>query len=911
MPQGSAATGDRRGVLAACASGAVAMAAYFWTLAPGLTSDADSPMFQFVGKVLGTAHNPGYPLYVLLTHPLAYLPIGSLAWRVNAFSAVMGGVAVALACLAARGLGCRPLVSAAAALGFAFGATFWSQAVIAEVYTLHAALCAGLLAAAFAWRISRRPRDWYLAVACLAAGLGHHTTIAAFAPALALYGLLVDRAFVLRVRTLVSSAAILALGLAPYLLVIVRSRDPHAYLESRASTLADLGQVILARQFQNRLFTESWTHALTARGPVIAERVFAADLTIPGLCLAALGAVWLSWRRPADALLPGIGAAIVTAFAVNYTVVDTPVFLIPALLCVWLFAAAGGEWVFNAVEGPTATRRWAFGVALVALPLWVAGRHAEPVDRHRDRHDAAQLDRLFDVLPDRSAVVGGDFIADRMIHYELLGREAARGRDVRIAPRDTAALRGLHESERRVFAFPGAVDRLRWDGFDFSAAPVRLVDGTLDALVADLPNGSIVALAVPARHARAFAATAPATCSMLSVAGLDGVNAVVAGTVGDSRDTRAIVTPNEARQALRSDVSPWTGLRWLDLTAAGTGAVIGTQGRDVVRTSDGVAVAIWAADGKLVRAIVLQARDGFQVPVVPGAFAAYPLLGMAAEQPLAPGAWVDVTALAGTGSLSVIVPRGAALELRASDDAPLAPSVADSAGRGPVDVRTYAVPANPARGNLPRATCPEQVAPSNQPCDGPGWTSRVTIGAPETPVSVFLTLGGIPSRVVGRVTSSETEPARVRGAGTTGLLRGPDARSLVVRMTRDDQSRVIGAGWLGVESDATGPFRWMAATEARLVLPAAGLTPRLLRLEGFLANADGPSEIALVANHQRLPAQKTQVGWHAYEWEVPAPLAAALVGAPAELTIAVDRLGPPAPGVAPRGLAIASLRLAD
>ena len=118
--------------------------------------------------------------------------------------------------------------------------------------------------------------------------------------------------------------ALLALGLAPYLLVIVRSRDPHAYLESRASTLADLGQVILARQFQNRLFTESWTHALTTRGPVIAERVFAADLTIPGLCLAAIGVVWLSWRRPADALLPGLGAAIVTAFAVNYTVVDTP-----------------------------------------------------------------------------------------------------------------------------------------------------------------------------------------------------------------------------------------------------------------------------------------------------------------------------------------------------------------------------------------------------------------------------------------------------------------------------------------------------------------------------------------------------------------------------------------------------------
>ena len=923
MLEGPAATVDRRGIVAACASGGLALAAYLVTLAPGLTSDADSPMFQFVGKVLGVAHNPGYPLYVLLTHPLSYVPVGSLAWRVNVFSAVLGGVAVALTCLAARGLGCRPLVSAVAALGLAFGATFWSQAVIAEVYTLHVALCAGLLAAAFAWRTWRQPRHWYVAVACLAAGLGHHTTIAAFAPALALYGLLIDRAFVLRVRTLATSAAILALGLVPYLLVVVRSRDAGVYAESRASTIGDLGQVILARQFQNRLFTESWTHALATRGPVIGERVFLVDLTVPGLCLAAIGAGWLLRRRAADALLLGLPAAIVSAFAINYAVVDTPVFLLPALLCLWLFAAAGAEWVFSAVDGPSATRKWAFGVALVALPLWVMDRHAAPVDRHRDRHDAAQLDRLFDVLPDRSAVVGGDFIADRMIHYELLGREAARGRDVRIAPRDAAALRGLHESGVRVVAFPPAVDRLRWEGVDFSAAPVRLVDGTLDALVADLPRGSIVALAVPAGHGRGFAPTVERLASQLSVAGLDltPVNAVVAGTLGDGATTRAVVTPNAARQVL--ETRHWDGPGRLELDAEGTAATIRLGGRDLVRTSDGVAAAIWTPDGQLARALALQARDGFQVPVAPGAFAAYPLVAVAAEQVVPRGASVDLTALARTGSLTVHVPRGGVLDLRASDDAPLAPWVADSLGRGPVDIRTYAVPANPARGNVPRATCPGQVAPgtmlradsseqdapSTDPCDGPVWTSRITVGAPEMPVSVFLTLGGIPDRVVGRVTSG-TEPVHVRAAGTTGLLRGPDARSLVVRMTRDDQSRLIGAGWSAVESDDTGPYRWMTAAEARLVLPAAGLTPRRLRLEGFLANHDGPSEIVIVVNQQRLPAQMTQVGWQAYEWELPAALAGALAGAPAELRIAVDRLDQSASG-ATRGLAIASLRLAD
>jgi len=115
------------------------------SLAPGIVADLDTPMFQFIGRVLGVAHNPGYPLYVLLTYPIAILPFGSLPYRINLFSAVCGALAVALVFLVARRLGCGRPASLAASLGLAFGQVFWSQAVIAEVYTLHAALVAGAL----------------------------------------------------------------------------------------------------------------------------------------------------------------------------------------------------------------------------------------------------------------------------------------------------------------------------------------------------------------------------------------------------------------------------------------------------------------------------------------------------------------------------------------------------------------------------------------------------------------------------------------------------------------------------------------------------------------------------------------------------------------------------------------------
>jgi hypothetical protein len=43
----------------ALAIGAAAFALYVRTPAPGLVPIMDTPMFQFLGRVLGVAHNPG------------------------------------------------------------------------------------------------------------------------------------------------------------------------------------------------------------------------------------------------------------------------------------------------------------------------------------------------------------------------------------------------------------------------------------------------------------------------------------------------------------------------------------------------------------------------------------------------------------------------------------------------------------------------------------------------------------------------------------------------------------------------------------------------------------------------------------------------------------------------------------
>src|ERR1041385_8420617 len=88
-------------------TGIAALALFVATLQPGFGGPEDTPKFQFLGYVLGTAHPPGYPLYSLLSHLFVQLPIGTIAYRANLFSAVTAALACALVCVIALQIGAR------------------------------------------------------------------------------------------------------------------------------------------------------------------------------------------------------------------------------------------------------------------------------------------------------------------------------------------------------------------------------------------------------------------------------------------------------------------------------------------------------------------------------------------------------------------------------------------------------------------------------------------------------------------------------------------------------------------------------------------------------------------------------------------------------------------------------------
>jgi len=131
----------------------------------------DTAELQGVPYILGISHPTGFPLYVLAGYVWSHaIPVGSVAWRMNA----MSGVAIAVACAAAYGIarqfGASRFVALAATLWFGVTSNVWSHAVRAEAQDL-AVACSALAIYAFL-RWMRGGSDRWFAAAFALAGLG-------------------------------------------------------------------------------------------------------------------------------------------------------------------------------------------------------------------------------------------------------------------------------------------------------------------------------------------------------------------------------------------------------------------------------------------------------------------------------------------------------------------------------------------------------------------------------------------------------------------------------------------------------------------------------------------------------------------------------------------------------------------
>ena len=389
-----------RAVASGAAVALVVGAVYVATLAPtvlpyGTPYTLDSPMLQAAAGVLGVGHPTGYPTYLMLTHLFTYLPVGDVAYRANLASAAYGVAAVA-AVFWAGVLICRRVVAAAVgSLAFGLSGAFWSQAVIAEVYTLNALFVALVLCLLLLWRERRDSRVLLTAAFFAGLSLTHHLSSGLLLPAGGLFVALVDRRVLSEAGSLLKGAGAFVLGLLPLLYLPIRALMDAPLNEADPSTPGRFLNLVTGGSFlaeSSEAGRQCSPSALSLEGPAaklaLLGREVLSQYPLALLAIGAFGAAYLLlWDRAAAGLLGVVflGSLLHGLAYLWLGIEDYAAFLIPALLTLSLCACAGVDLLLRPMDGlrdaPGRLLPVVLSVALLATPLVGAWISYGPMDR--------------------------------------------------------------------------------------------------------------------------------------------------------------------------------------------------------------------------------------------------------------------------------------------------------------------------------------------------------------------------------------------------------------------------------------------------------------------------------------------------------------------------------------------------
>lgn len=397
---------------------------------------ADTFEFQVVAPKLGIVHPTGYPLYLILAKLFTSLPLKSVAWRVNFATALFALAAVTVTFWLLWRLQRRPLAALLAALTFGLTPTFWSQAIEAEVYTLHALIVASallLMREIGGWTLDQDHEETtgssdashssddtrflhrlrllltqpfgqtVLLAFVLGLGLTNHLTTLILLPAAILTIL-----FAYRQRRYAHTSMRGIKGVVLLLVAFLLPLVLYAYLPLRWQAVngepmgfSRFVEWVVGGRFQGALQLTAWLND-TARYGIVGRLLKYEWQPTFLLLLSIVGAIWLfirTWRYGLILFLTWLGFIF---YNLNYYVPDLAVFLLPVVLIMAIWWGIGLGAVFNWLDrficsskytarhpqdGRVATKMITTGVLvtlLLALGLKTVSEHWSSVDASQD-----------------------------------------------------------------------------------------------------------------------------------------------------------------------------------------------------------------------------------------------------------------------------------------------------------------------------------------------------------------------------------------------------------------------------------------------------------------------------------------------------------------------------------------------
>lgn len=838
----------------ALALGLCALVLYYSTLLPGVGGPEDTPKFQYIGHVLGTAHAPGYPLYILIAHAFSWLPLGTPAWRANLLSGVFGAVTVAALYVVCRLLGASRTGALAVALGAAVGRYFWWNAVLAEVYTLGAALLALALERLVRWSITTRPRHFFGAVAWCALALGNHLSIVAVVPAFVLFSLAVNWRFALRPTTLATVLAWVGAGLTPYAFIAVRTFQQAPFLESRIASFRDFWFTLRGGPFDSLMFAFDLSTLVRVRIPA-AGALLLDEFTVMGASLIVLGLGVGLRRAPARALLLAGGAAAAVLLAVNFDS-DQKGFLVPAFVMAWPLMA------FLLRPPAAGGRRLPYAAALVAavtVPIAAFARNLPVNDMSGQRYFADYFESLAATVPPRSAFLFEDYVVDSMLEYQYATGPTIR-RVTNGVRRTPAAIDALHGGGTRVFAFRSGAEEAASLGYP--TEPLTLPGAPLADRLAQPGDDVVVVAGVWPGLAEALGLGAQGRATWSQRA-----HTVVGARAGAAPlvvvDT-VPVTLSLARLApTLADVT-------VETTSDG-GAVIRRDGSAIAGVHSGAVAAEFRPDGTLQTWHGVAGGRPLRWPLSTARLPIYEVRPRVPCDAVGDGAWTDVSAMADRGSVRLTTNGFRAGEasflLYLSTPEAVRPTISGQHGGAPAALRhdLYGPAAGAElRRRIEMDGLPAQMLPESAVVH----RIEVTVDDGGDWATLLLGLGASRGTLMARGRTDRREDWRMLICHAPLPVLDAEPRSVVDLWLGAGAEPAFGAGWRPAEPGTDGPTRWMAEPSATVRVWVN--RPRATALELDVLPRTGDAALRLSVNGAPLERQALTGGWQLVRWRVAA-----------------------------------------
>lgn len=451
-------------------------ALYLMTLAPTVlyytAALKDAPVLPVSAYVLGIPQPTGYPTYTMLTYLFTYLPIGDVAYRVNLASAVFGALAVVVVFLVGLALCSRIVAAVVGALAFGVSGIFWSQAVIAEVYTLNALFVALTVLVLLFWR--ERREDKYLLVTAFFIGLSmtHNLSSGLLLPASFLFVLLVEPRKLVEWRLVLKGGGLFLLGLVPYVLLPVRASMDSPLNVGNPSNWERFWGLVSGAQHKSTMFVFG-AEELPDRLYMYLNYLFAQfhwAILIAGIA----GAVYLLARDRAAFMLLSFLYLGWLFYALEFDIEDVYYYFIPTYLVLAVFAAVGFGALAQEVEALTArfspktqaTVLTVLSLLVLAVPLWGVGETYRSVDRSADywgRQIIEVVDRNTEpgatIIQLRSPLYYATFVEGRRKDLRLLSYFEAQNNEEPQTEEEKAARINMAAREGSLYAlFPDEYD---------------------------------------------------------------------------------------------------------------------------------------------------------------------------------------------------------------------------------------------------------------------------------------------------------------------------------------------------------------------------------------------------------------------------------------------------------------------